>query len=194
MMKTQCLQHYYNNTNLDEFNPELNFFRITCDVSRRRLTTLSVVTTSFTSSQTLKTFGRRTPCGRCQRGSSHVVKKWANDTGLKSCCSQQLDIEFHKKGHCKQSNKFFHSVYVRKTKTIKMNFNVLTASNLNNIRISWYVFWLTMTSHIESIRSTQYNPLYENEKFECKSSQWRLLAHQQWKKSKIRTFVNDSKA
>ena len=103
-------KYYYNNTNLDENNPGLKFFRITCDVSRRRLTTLSVGTTSSTSSQTLKTFGRRTPCGRCQRGSSHVVKKWANDTGLKSCCSQQLDIEFHKKGHCKQSNKFFHSV------------------------------------------------------------------------------------
>ena len=32
-----------------------------------------------------------------------------------------------------------------------------------------------MTSQIESIRSTQYTPLYENEQFASRSSQWRLL-------------------
>ena len=38
-----------------------------------------------------------------------------------------------------------------------------------------YVFLLTMTAQIESIRRAQYTPLYENEKFERKISQWRLL-------------------
>ena len=32
-----------------------------------------------------------------------------------------------------------------------------------------------MTSQIESIRSTQYTPLYENYLVESRSSQWRLL-------------------
>ena len=32
-----------------------------------------------------------------------------------------------------------------------------------------------MTSQIESIISTKYTPLYENEKFERELSQWRLL-------------------
>ena len=32
-----------------------------------------------------------------------------------------------------------------------------------------------MMSQIESSRGTQYTPLYEKGKFECKSSQWRLL-------------------
>ena len=36
-------------------------------------------------------------------------------------------------------------------------------------------FWLTMTSQIESIRSTYYTPLYKNKFFESRSSQWRLL-------------------
>ena len=32
-----------------------------------------------------------------------------------------------------------------------------------------------MRSQIESIRSTQYTPLYENEQFESRISQWRLF-------------------
>ena len=39
-----------------------------------------------------------------------------------------------------------------------------------------YNFWLTITSQIESIRSTQYTPLYKNEQFESRISQWRLLS------------------
>ena len=40
--------------------------------------------------------------------------------------------------------------------------------------ILYFTFWLTMMSQIESIRSNQYTPLYENEKFERDLSQWRL--------------------
>ena len=38
-----------------------------------------------------------------------------------------------------------------------------------------YGFSLTMMSQIESIRSSQYTPLYENDKFERDLSQLRLL-------------------
>ena len=38
-----------------------------------------------------------------------------------------------------------------------------------------YLFWLTMMSQTESLRSTWYTPLYQNKLFESKSSQWRLL-------------------
>ena len=37
-----------------------------------------------------------------------------------------------------------------------------------------YVFWLTMTSSIESTRSSKYTPVYEK-KFESELSHWRLL-------------------
>ena len=36
-------------------------------------------------------------------------------------------------------------------------------------------FWLTMTSYIESCKWSYYSPLYENEQFERKPIQWRLL-------------------
>ena len=37
------------------------------------------------------------------------------------------------------------------------------------------LFLTTMMSEIESTRSTQYTPLYENEQFESRISQWKLL-------------------
>ena len=41
------------------------------------------------------------------------------------------------------------------------------------------LFWLTMTSQTESIRSTQYTPLYKNKQFESRITQWGLLAGNQ---------------
>ena len=43
------------------------------------------------------------------------------------------------------------------------------------LSLSIGIFWLTITSQIESSRSTQYTPLYKNEQFESRISQWRLL-------------------
>ena len=43
-----------------------------------------------------------------------------------------------------------------------------------------YLFWLTMTSQTESLRSAWYTPLYQNKLFERKSSQWRLLWRWLW--------------
>ena len=54
--------------------------------------------------------------------------------------------------------------------------NFLSRPKKCNFHSPFYGFWLTMTSQMESNRSTQYTPMYEKEKFECESSQWRLLA------------------
>ena len=53
--------------------------------------------------------------------------------------------------------------------------NKQTKKKNSSIHSSLYVFWLTMRSQIESIRSTQYTPLYWNKWFDSKSSQWRQL-------------------